>query len=73
VPAEDRARLLDLGLRQFSAEHCGREPLTDVETRELAELERRFPPDPTDPLNDAFEAWRRPPRVSPNYQRRRVP
>ena len=51
----DRARLLDLVLQQFSAEHQGKEPLTDIETRELADLKARFPPDPNDPLADFLE------------------
>jgi hypothetical protein len=55
----DRARLLDLTLRQFSAEHLGKGGLTDTETCELAELERRFPPDPNHALKDSIEAWRR--------------
>jgi hypothetical protein len=49
--------LLDLGLRHFSAEHWGEEPLTQAERHELAELELRFQPDPNDPLKESIEAW----------------
>jgi len=54
----DRGRLLELVLRPFTA-HSGKVPLTDIETRELAELNRRFPPDPNDPLKDSIEAFHR--------------
>lgn len=54
----DRARLLALVLRQLSAKRLGNR-LTDVEARELSELQRRFPPDPNHRLKDAVEAWRR--------------
>jgi hypothetical protein len=56
----DRDRLLNLTLRRISAETLGEEPLTDDETRELAELERRYPPDPNHFLKDVIEAWKRP-------------
>jgi hypothetical protein len=41
----DHDRLLELSWKQLYAE-IGRDPLTDEETRELAELHLRFPPDP---------------------------
>jgi hypothetical protein len=53
----DGARMLNLVLRKFS---FYKEPLTDDETRELAELERRYPPDPNHFLKDVVEAWKRP-------------
>lgn len=50
-----RARLLEVGFRQFSL----RGPrLTEAEKVELAELEARFPPNHDDPLTDAIEAWK---------------
>jgi hypothetical protein len=33
------------------------EPLSTAEALELADLLKRFPNDPNDPLNDAIEAW----------------
>jgi hypothetical protein len=55
---QDHSRMMDLVLKQFNAEIRWREPLTDDEKRELAELERRFPPDPNDPFKPAMEAIR---------------
>lgn len=49
----DRDRWFELALREFER---GAEPLTDAERNDLAELDKRYPPDPKDPLAPFFKA-----------------
>jgi hypothetical protein len=53
----DLGRRGELSHMQFSAEHGRGEALTDGEAHELAELERRYPPDPNHPMKASIEAW----------------
>lgn len=57
---EDRdwGRRGELSNKQYFAERGRREALTESEVHELAELERRYPPDPNHPMKDSIEAWR---------------
>jgi hypothetical protein len=47
----DRERWFDLDMKEFKGE-----PLTDGEQAELVELNKRYPPDPNDPLKPFWEA-----------------
>ena len=47
--AEDRGRLLELVLADFSGE------LSGAEAEELESLEKAYPPDPDDPLMEAYD------------------
>jgi hypothetical protein len=47
----DRDRRFELNMKEFK-----REPLTDAEQAELVELDKRYPPDPNDPLKPFWEA-----------------
>jgi hypothetical protein len=51
--AEDRGRLLELVLADFSGE------LSGAEAEELKSLEKAYPPDPNDPLKHVMEAYDR--------------
>ncbi len=51
--AEDRGRLLQLALRDFS------EGLGGAEAEELERLQKAYPPDPNDPLKHVMEAYGR--------------
>jgi len=51
--ARDRDRLFELTLADFS------EGLSGAEAEELERLRKAYPPDPNDPLNEAFQAWER--------------
>ena len=51
----DHDRLSELALKQFEAEVLRRDPLTDDEVRELADLRMRFPPDPE--VAEAFKPF----------------
>jgi hypothetical protein len=51
--AEDRGRLLELALADFS------EGLSGAEADELERLKKAYPPDPNDPLREAYQAWER--------------
>jgi hypothetical protein len=48
----DRDRRFELSMKEFK-----REPLTDAEQAELVELDKRYPPDPNDPLKAVWEAY----------------
>ena len=51
--ARDRVRLLELVLAEFS------KGLSGGEAEELERLREAYPPDPNNPMREAFEAWGR--------------
>ena len=55
---QDRERMGELVFAQFWVEIRRREPLTDDEAQELAELQRRYPPDPKNCETELEEALR---------------
>jgi hypothetical protein len=55
----DLNRRCELSLKEFQFKWTGGAPLTDAERNELAELDKRYPPDPNDTLAPFYEASRR--------------
>ena len=51
--ARDRDRFFELACAKFS------KGLSGAGAEELERLHKAYPPDPNDPMREAFEAWRR--------------